>query len=161
MSISKITPCLWFDGRGEEAAQFYTSIFPNSSITHTAYYTDAGADRHGHAPGSVMVVKFNLNGTPFVALNGGPQFKPNEAISFQIECADQKEVDYYWDKLGEGGDPTKQACGWLADKFGISWQVNPKAVEEIFGGEDKEGAKRATVAIMKMKKVDIKALLEA
>jgi len=111
MSLNKITACLWFDNQAEEAANFYTSIFKNSSIKHVQRYTESGQEFHGKPPGSVMVVVFDLNGHPFVALNGGPQFKFNEAVSFQITCDDQEEVDYFWEKLSEGGDANKQQCG--------------------------------------------------
>lgn len=116
MSLNKITACLWFDNQAEEAANFYTAIFKNSSIKHIQRFTESGQEFHGKTPGSVMVVAFDLNGHPFVALNGGPQFKFNEAVSFQITCEDQEEVDYFWEKLGEGGDVKKQQCGkqfWL------------------------------------------------
>src|SRR5262249_20111094 len=131
MSLNKITTCLWFDGRAEEAANHYTSIFKNSKITHTQYYSEAGKKDHDGKTGSVMVVAFELNGHPFVGLNGGPHFKFNEAVSFQVDCANQDEIDYYWEKLGEGGDEAKRQCGWLADKFGVSWQVVPTALKEI------------------------------
>jgi predicted 3-demethylubiquinone-9 3-methyltransferase (glyoxalase superfamily) len=111
MSINKITSCLWFDNEAEEAANFYTSIFRNSCIKHIQHYTESGQEHHHKEPGSVMVVAFELDGHPFVALNGGPQFKFNEAVSFQVECKDQEEVDYFWEKLTEGGDPKKQQCG--------------------------------------------------
>ncbi|KAK4235401.1 3-demethylubiquinone-9 3-methyltransferase-domain-containing protein [Achaetomium macrosporum] len=156
----KITTCLWFDGQAEEAANFYTSIFPNSKITAIKRYLEAGREIHGREPGSVMVVEFDLDGHHFVGLNGGPQFKFNEAVSFQIDCADQDEVDYYWSKLGEGGDPAKQECGWIADKFGVSWQVVPKVLKEMISSEDKAAAERATMAMMKMNKMNI-AELEA
>ncbi|KAJ8098141.1 3-demethylubiquinone-9 3-methyltransferase [Lipomyces tetrasporus] len=121
MSLNKITTCLWSDGQAEEAANYYISIFKNSKITHVQRYTEAGKEIHGQEPGSVLVVEFELNEYPFVALNGGPQVKFNESISFQIDCANQDEVDYYWQKLGEGGDEAKRQCRWLADKFGVSW----------------------------------------
>ena len=120
-----ITPCLWFDNQAEEAAKFYTGIFKNSKISKVSRYGKAGQDVHGRPPGSVMTVAFELEGQPFVALNGGPVFHLNEAVSFQIMCRDQKEIDYYWDKLTEGGDPAAQQCGWVKDKFGLSWQWSP------------------------------------
>lgn len=161
MSLNKITTCLWFDGRAEEAANHYTSIFQNSKISHIQRYTEAGQEHHGQAPGSVLVVEFSLNGHPFVGLNGGPHFKFNEAVSFQIDCANQAEVDYYWDKLGEGGDEARRQCGWLADKFGVAWQVVPSRLKELMSQDDKVKADRVTVAMMKMKKLDIEALEKA
>jgi predicted 3-demethylubiquinone-9 3-methyltransferase (glyoxalase superfamily) len=161
MSFSKITPCLWFDGQAEEAAHFYTAIFKNSKILRTQRYTDAGQHAHNREPGSVMAVEFELNGLRFVGLNGGPHFTFNEAISFQIDCSDQEEVDHYWYKLGEGGNETKQQCGWLADKFGVSWQVVPSALKDMMSDDDVEKVKRVTAAMMGMKKLDIGKLREA
>ncbi|KAF2177577.1 hypothetical protein K469DRAFT_742465 [Zopfia rhizophila CBS 207.26] len=161
MSLNKITTCLWFDGQAEEAATFYTSIFANSKITSIQHYTDAGQEIHGHKAGKVMIVEFNLNGHYFVALNGGPEFKFNEAISFQIDCANQEEVDYYWDKLGDGGDEKRKVCGWLADKYGVAWQVVPTALKEMLSDKDMEKVKRTTVAMMTMKKMDIAGLRKA
>lgn len=161
MSLSKITPCLWFNGQAEEAANLYTSIFKASKITKTQRYTEAGKETHGQEPGSVLVVAFELNGQPFVALNGGPQFKFNEAISFQIDCADQEEVDYYWEQLGKDADDTKQQCGWLGDKFGVVWQVVPTVLKDMLGDSDVEKVKRVTVAMMAMKKLDIVELQKA
>ncbi|KAK9328848.1 3-demethylubiquinone-9 3-methyltransferase-domain-containing protein [Lipomyces starkeyi] len=161
MSLNKITTCLWFDAQAEEAANHYISIFKNSKITHVQRYTEAGRDIHRKEPGSVLVVEFELNEHPFVALNGGPQFKFNESISFQVECANQDEVDYYWEKLGDGADETKSQCGWLADKFGVSWQVVPSALKEMLNDSDKAKADRVMVEMMKMKKLDIAALRKA
>jgi predicted 3-demethylubiquinone-9 3-methyltransferase (glyoxalase superfamily) len=161
MSLNKITTCLWFDGQAEEAADYYTSIFKNSKITHTQRFHEAGKEIHGQEPGNVMVVEFELNGHVFVALNGGPLFKFSEAVSFQIDCADQSEIDYYWEKLGAGGDPAKQQCGWLADKFGVSWQVTPKVLKEMIADSDKAKAERAMAAMLQMKKFDIEALKKA
>jgi predicted 3-demethylubiquinone-9 3-methyltransferase (glyoxalase superfamily) len=155
---SPITPCLWFDGQAEEAANFYTSIFKGGKITHIQHYNDAGMEAHGRKPGSVMVVAFELNGQPFTALNGGPQFKFSPAISFQIECDDQAEVDHYWDNLKDGGDPTKQRCGWVEDKFGVSWQVIPKALFKMIADSNAEKSKRTYEAMMGMTKFDIAAL---
>ncbi len=160
-SVQKITPCLWFDGQGEEAARFYTSIFPNSRIVGDNRYTEAGQEIHGRPPGSVMVVEFELDGQTFTALNGGPQFKFNEAISLQVRCDTQKEVDYYWDKLSAGGDPKAQQCGWLKDKFGLSWQVVPVAVTTMLSDPDRAKSDRAMTALMKMKKIDIAELQRA
>jgi predicted 3-demethylubiquinone-9 3-methyltransferase (glyoxalase superfamily) len=155
---SQIAPCLWFDGQAEEAANFYTSIFKGGKITHVQHYRDAGMETHKQKPGSVMVVAFELNGQPFTALNGGPQFKFSPAISFQIECADQAEVDHYWDKLKDGGDPTKQRCGWVEDKFGVSWQVIPKALFKMIADPNLEKSKRTYEAMMGMTKFDTAAL---
>jgi predicted 3-demethylubiquinone-9 3-methyltransferase (glyoxalase superfamily) len=162
MFSTKITPCLWFDDQAEEAANHYVSIFPDSGIVHIQRYTKGGQDIHGKEPGSVMVVEFQINGQTYAALNGGPQFKFNEAVSFQVDCDNQDEVDYYWDKLGEGGDETKRQCGWLADKFGLSWQVVPTELKEMLrDGGDIAKAERMTVEMMKMKKLDIAALRRA
>ncbi|KAK9484654.1 3-demethylubiquinone-9 3-methyltransferase-domain-containing protein [Lipomyces starkeyi] len=161
MSLNKITTCLWFDTRAEEAANYYISIFKNSKITYIQRYTEAGRDIHHKEPGSALVVEFELNGHPFVALNGGPQFKFNESISFQVDCANQDEVDYYWEKLGDGTDEAKSRCGWLADKFGVSWQVVPTALKEMLNDSDKAKADRVMVEMMKMKKLDIAALRKA
>jgi predicted 3-demethylubiquinone-9 3-methyltransferase (glyoxalase superfamily) len=161
MSFSKITTCLVFDGEAEQAANHYTTIFKNSKILKTQRYTDAGKDIHGREPGSVMVIEFELNGMRFVGLNGGPQVTFNGAVSFQIDCADQAEVDYYWEKLGEGGDENKKRCGWLEDKFGVTWQVVPTALKEMLGDENIEAVKRVTVTMMGMKKLEISGLREA
>jgi predicted 3-demethylubiquinone-9 3-methyltransferase (glyoxalase superfamily) len=152
---------LWFDGQAEEAANHYISIFRDSRIVRVQRYTEAGQDIHGRDSGSVMVVEFEINGQTFVALNGGPQFKFNEAISFQVDCANQDEVDYYWDRLGEGGDETKRQCGWLADRFGLSWQVVPTELKQMLDGSNKAKADRVVVEMMKMKKLDIAALRRA
>ncbi|KAL2836324.1 3-demethylubiquinone-9 3-methyltransferase-domain-containing protein [Aspergillus pseudoustus] len=159
MSLSKITPCLWFDGQAEEAAEFYISIFPNSKITTIQRYTEAGKEYHGRETGSVMVVEFELNGQTFTGLNGGPYFKFTEAISFQVDCEDQAEVDHYWKHLKEGGDEAKQQCGWVADKFGLSWQIIPKRLKEMLSDSNSERKSRVTNEMMKMTKLDV-ALLE-
>jgi predicted 3-demethylubiquinone-9 3-methyltransferase (glyoxalase superfamily) len=156
-----ITPCLWFDDQGEEAANFYVSIFKNSKITHIQRYGEAGKEHHRKPAGSVMVVAFEINGQSFTALNGGPLFKFNEAVSFQVMCDSQEEVDYYWDKLSDGGDPKAQACGWLKDKFGVSWQVAPTVVLEMLDDPACEKSQRATAAMMQMKKLDVAALKRA
>lgn len=157
----KITPCLWFDGQAEEAAGFYTSIFKNSKITAISRYGEAGKEIHGRQPGSVMVVVFELDGQTFTALNGGPDFKFNEAISFQIDCATQEEVDHFWDRLSEGGPVEAQVCGWVKDKFGVSWQVVPTILPELLSDPDREKADRAMMAMMGMAKLDIAALRRA
>jgi predicted 3-demethylubiquinone-9 3-methyltransferase (glyoxalase superfamily) len=156
-----ITPCLWFDSQAEDAARFYTGIFKNSKIGKISRYTEAGRDVHGQPAGKVLTVEFELNGQPFTALNGGPHFKFNEAISFQIMCRDQEEVDYYWNKLGQGGDPNAQQCGWLKDKYGLSWQVVPTVLVELLGDPDREKSGRAMEAMLKMKKLDIAELERA
>jgi predicted 3-demethylubiquinone-9 3-methyltransferase (glyoxalase superfamily) len=161
MSFTKITTCLWFDTQAEDVANFYVSIFPNSKITSIQRYTSAGQERHKKEPGSVMTVHFTLNNHPFLALNGGPNFVHTAATSFMIMCDDQEEVDHYWNKLTEGGDEKKQVCGWLEDKWGVSWQVTPKALEELMADEDKEKAKRVMPAMMGMKKMDIEGLKKA
>ncbi len=157
----KIAPCLWFDGKAEQAANFYIGIFKNSKITDIAYYGEAGQEQHGQPAGSVMTVAFELDGLKFTGLNGGPTFKFNEAISFQIDCETQEEVDHYWNHLAEGGPPEAQICGWVKDKFGVSWQVVPKILPELLMDEDKVKAARAMTAMMGMKKMDIAALQRA
>ncbi len=154
-----ITPMFWFDGQAEDAARFYVSVFPNSRITDIQRYRDAGQEVHGHAAGTVMVAAFELDGQPFTALNGGPHFKFSEAISFVIDCATQDEVDYYWAKLGAGGPPEAQQCGWLKDRYGVSWQVVPRRLIELLG--DPARAERAMQAMLQMKKLDIAALERA
>jgi predicted 3-demethylubiquinone-9 3-methyltransferase (glyoxalase superfamily) len=156
-----ITPCLWFDSQAEEAARFYTGIFKNSQIHAMTRYSEAGREVHGRPAGTVMTVEFELNGQTFTALNGGPHFKFNEAISFQIMCRNQEEVDYYWKRLGEGGDPNAQQCGWLKDKYGLSWQVVPTGMVEMLNDPNREKADRAMEAMLKMKKLDIAELQRA
>jgi predicted 3-demethylubiquinone-9 3-methyltransferase (glyoxalase superfamily) len=160
-AMKNIHTCLWFDDQGEEAAKFYTLIFPNSRINHVSRYGEAGKEHHRKPVGSVMVVAFELNGHKFTALNGGPQFKFNEAISFQIMCESLEEVDYYWEKLSEGGDPKAQACGWLKDRFGVSWQVIPIKALELISSPDEGQAQRAMGAMMQMKKLDVATMQRA
>ena len=160
-SIRKIAPCLWFDGQAEDAAKFYTSIFKNSSIRRIARYGKEGREIHGREPGSVMTVQFELSGQPFTALNAGPDFKFNEAISFEVYCETQAELDEYWDKLCAGGDPSAQQCGWLKDKFGVSWQIVPLAMLDMFGEQPSVKSERAMKALLQMKKLDIAALKRA
>jgi predicted 3-demethylubiquinone-9 3-methyltransferase (glyoxalase superfamily) len=148
-TLSKITPCLWFDTRGEEAATFYTGIFKNSQITEIARYGDAGP----RPAGTVMTVSFELDGQPFVALNGGPEFTFSEAVSFQVSCDDQAEVDYFWDALSEGGEESQ--CGWLRDKFGLSWQIVPTRLIELTTDPDPGRSQRAMQAMLGMQKIDI------
>ena len=158
---SLIHPFLWFDDQAEEAAKFYTSIFKDSKITSITRYPDAGTEVTGKKAGSVMTVAFELKGQPFTALNGGPYFKFNEAISLVIDCETQQDVDYYWEKLTAGGDPDAQRCGWLKDKFGLSWQVVPTELPEILGDPDRKKAERAFKAMLQMSKLDIAALRRA
>jgi predicted 3-demethylubiquinone-9 3-methyltransferase (glyoxalase superfamily) len=159
--IQKITPCLWFDDRAEEAAKFYTAIFPNSKILNISRYGEAGQEVHGKPPGSVMTVAFELAGQTFTALNGGPIFKFNEAISLQVDCETQEEVDNYWQKLSEGGDEKAQQCGWLKDKYGVSWQIVPRVLTEMLGDADTGKSQRVMTAMLKMKKIDIDELKQA
>jgi predicted 3-demethylubiquinone-9 3-methyltransferase (glyoxalase superfamily) len=157
----RITPCLWFADEAEEAARFYASIFPNSRIASVNRYPSAGQEVHGRPPGSVMTVAFELDGQTFTALNGGPYFTFNEAVSLQVNCDTQQEVDYYWEKLGAGGDPKAQQCGWLKDRYGLSWQVVPAEMDEMFEDEQSPGARRAMEAMLRMKKLDIAELRRA
>jgi predicted 3-demethylubiquinone-9 3-methyltransferase (glyoxalase superfamily) len=157
----QIAPCLWFDHQAEEAAKHYTGIFKNSKINKVSRYSDVGKEIHGREPGSVMTVEFELDGQKFTALNGGPQFKFNEAVSFQIFCDTQEDIDYYWEKLGRGGDPSAQVCGWLKDKYGVSWQVVPTVMSELLEDSKSEKSQRAMAAMMRMKKLDIKELKRA
>ena len=159
MAVScKITPCLWFDNEGEEAARFYAGIFPNSRVGKIARYGEAGREIHDRPPGSVMTVAFELDGQPFMALNGGPIFTFNEAISLQVLCETQQEVDDYWRKLTAGGDPNAQQCGWLKDRYGVSWQIIPKVLSEMVGRPDDPRSQRAMEALLKMQKIDIPQL---
>ena len=161
MLKQRITPCLWFDHQAEEAANYYVGIFPNSRITATTRYPSAGQEIHQQKAGSVMVVAFELDGHTFTALNGGPLFTFNEAVSLQVNCDSQKEIDYYWDKLGAGGDPKAQQCGWLKDRYGLSWQVVPRGMEEMLKAPESAGANRAMGAMMQKKKIDMAALERA
>lgn len=159
--VQQITPGLWFDDQAEDAVAFYTAIFPNSRTVSVARYGEAGREIHGKPAGSVMAIAFELDGQPFAALNGGPQFQFNEAISFQLHCASQAEVDYYWEKLSAGGDPRAQACGWLKDRYGVSWQVVPAAFFKLLQDPDAEKVRRATEAMFGMKKLDLAELERA
>ena len=161
LKLQKIAPCLWFDDQAEEAAKFYTAIFRNSKITTISRYGEAGREFHGKTPGTVMTVAFELEGQAFTALNGGPVFKFTEAISFQISCESQEEVDHYWQKLSEGGDEAAQQCGWLKDKYGVSWQVVPIALIEMMNDPDSAKSQRVTAAMLQMKKLDIAGLRRA
>ncbi len=160
-TTQRITPCLWFSDQAEEAVRFYTGVFKSSRILAVTRYGTAGTDVHGRPPGSVMTVEFELNGQRFTALTGGPYFTFNEAVSLQIFCATQEEVDYYWEKLGAGGDPKAQQCGWLKDKYGLSWQVVPEMMDDLFKDEKSPGYQRAMDAMLKMKKLDIAELQRA
>jgi predicted 3-demethylubiquinone-9 3-methyltransferase (glyoxalase superfamily) len=155
----KITPCLWFDTEAEEAAKLYTATFPNSRIKQISRYTEAGREIHGKAPGSVMVVEFELEGQTFTALNGGPQFKFDEAVSFQVMCDTQSEIDHFWSKLSEGGRESQ--CGWLKDRFGLSWQVVPSVLPQMMKDADGARSGRIMNAIMTMKKFDLEILQRA
>jgi len=156
----KITPCLWFDGQAEEAAKFYVSVFKNSKIGRIIRYSEVGQEIHGGKPGSVLAIEFELDGQPFSGLNGGPIFKFSEAISFQVPCDTQDEIDYYWTKLQEGGG-SESDCGWLKDRFGLSWQVFPAALLGMLASSDRQKADRAIAAMLKMKKLDLAALQRA
>lgn len=157
--IQKITTNLWFDDQAEEAANFYTSIFKNLSIQRIARY---GQERHeSMSEGKVMTVEFELEGQKFVALNGGPRYKFTEAISFIVNCETQEELDYFWENLSEGGDPQAQVCGWLKDKFGVSWQVVPSMLNELINNEDPKKSERVMKALLQMKKIDIEQLKNA
>ena len=155
--MPKITPCLWFDGQAEEAAKFYTSIFPNSRVDKVVL---SAADNPSTRTGEVITVEYTLDGTPFIGLNGGPEFSFSEAISFDIDCKDQDEVDRYWDALIQGGGEYSE-CGWLKDRFGVSWQVVPRELNDMLESPDRDAAKRAMEAMLKMKKLDVEQLREA
>jgi predicted 3-demethylubiquinone-9 3-methyltransferase (glyoxalase superfamily) len=154
-TMQKITPFLWFDNEAEEAANLYTSLFKNSSIVGVTHYGDAGPG----TPGSVMTVEFELDGHRYIGLNGGPEFSFTEAVSFQVSCADQDEVDHFWNALTEGGEESQ--CGWLKDRFGLSWQIVPVALTELLTDPDAEKAQRVMRAMLQMQKIDIAALHEA
>jgi len=160
-TLQRITPCLWFDDQAEEAAEYYVAIFKNSRITSISRYGEAGKEVHGREPGTVLTVAFELDGQTFTALNGGPVFTFNEAVSFQVNCDTQDEVDYYWEKLSTGGDEKAQQCGWLKDKFGVSWQVVPTIVSELLKSPDPEKSERAMTALLQMKKIDIEVMKRA
>lgn len=160
MPISRrIAPCLWFDSEAEEAANFYVSIFPDSRITQIARYGEAGFEHHHKPPGSVMTVAFELDGQPLTALNGGPVFRFNEAISLQVSCDSQAQIDHFWQRLGEGGDPRAQQCGWLKDRFGLSWQVVPSILPALLA--DNSRGQRVMQAVLAMKKIDLDAVRRA
>ena len=158
MAAHKITTCLWFDTQGEEAANFYASIFEDAKVGKITRYGKEGYEIHGKAAGSVMTVEFEIGGQTFVALNGGPHFKFNEAVSFQVHCETQQEIDYFWSKLGKGGE--EGPCGWLKDKYGVSWQVVPTVLPAMLADADAQKSQRVTKAFLQMKKFDI-GVLEA
>lgn len=158
--MQKIIPTLWFDNEAEEAANYYISIFKNSKILNITRYGEASAEVSGKPKGSVMTVNFKIEDQEFIALNGGPEFKFSEAVSFLINCKDQNEVDYYWEKLTSGGGQ-ESVCGWLKDKYGVSWQVVPTVLDEMIQDKDTKKAERVMRAMLEMKKIEIKALEEA
>jgi predicted 3-demethylubiquinone-9 3-methyltransferase (glyoxalase superfamily) len=160
-TMKNLVPCLWFDRSAEEAVNFYTSIFKNSKIGNISRYTEAGHEIHGMPPGTVLTIDFELDGRAFTALNGGPMFKFTEAVSFQVHCDSQDEVDYYWSKLSQGGDESAQQCGWLKDKFGLSWQIVPTLLIELVRDKDPQKSGRVMNAILQMKKIDIATLRKA
>jgi len=159
--LQLITPCLWFDDQAEQAAGFYVSIFSNSKITKISRYGEAGQEVHHQKPGTVMVVVFELEGQSFTALNGGPVFSFNPAVSFMVNCNTQDEIDFYWSKLARGGDTKAQQCGWLSDKYGVSWQVVPRLLPDLLTDPDLEKSGRAMRAMLQMKKLDIAVLKRA
>ncbi len=159
--MQKITPNLWFDKEAEEAAAFYTSIFKDSSVGKVSRYGKEGFEVHRQKEGTAMTVEFALEGQKFLALNGGPIFKFSEAVSFIVDCEDQEEIDYYWNKLKEGGDEAAQQCGWLKDKYGLSWQIVPKALGKLMSDPDAEKSGRVMNAMLKMKKLDVAELQAA
>lgn len=160
-NIQRLTSCLWFDDQAEEAANFYTAIFENSKIVNVTRYGEAGRELHGRPAGSVMTVAFELDGQTFTALNGGRVFEFNEAVSFQVNCASQEEVDYYWERLSEGGDENARQCGWLKDRYGVSWQVVPGVLIEMINDANYERSQRVVEAMLQMKKLDIDELRRA
>ncbi len=157
--MQKITPFLWFDGKAEEAAKFYASIFKNSNIGKITRYGKEGYEVHRRPAGTVMTVEFQIDGQKFVALNGGPEFKFTEAVSFAVGCKSQEEVDMFWEKLGEGGE--ESVCGWLKDRYGLSWQITPTILGEMLEDKDPTKAGRVMAAMLKMKKIDILTLKKA
>lgn len=161
INVQKITPCLWFDHQAEEAAGFYTSVFKNSRIGRITRYGKEGYEIHGRPEGTVMTVEFEIEGQVFTALNGGPVFQFTEAISFQVNCETQEEVDRYWEQLSRGGDPKAQQCGWLKDQYGVSWQIVPTVLGELLSDPDAEKSQRVMKAFLQMHKIDIKALQQA
>ena len=159
--MPKITPCLWFDDNAEQAVQFYLSVFKQSRLGTITRYGDAGGQVSGRPKGSVMTVTFDIEGQEFVALNGGPAFTFNEAVSFQVNCHTQEEVDHYWNALSPGGDKDAQQCGWLKDRYGVSWQIVPTVLVEMLRDGDPEKSNRVMQAVLQMKKLNIRTLQKA
>lgn len=159
--IQRITPCLWFDDQAEAAVAFYTAIFPNSRVLAVSRYGEAGREFHGKPPGSVMTVAFELDGLAFTALNGGPVFRFNEAVSLQVNCDSQDEIDHYWERLSAGGPVEAQQCGWLKDRYGLSWQIVPSVLGELVSDPDPRRGERTMQVLLQMKKLDLAALLKA
>ena len=157
--VQRISPCLWFDHQAEQAAKFYTTIFKNSKLGEISHYPEAGQEQHGRPPGSVMTVAFELDGAYFMALNGGPHFKFNEAISLVVFCDTQGEIDFYTEKLSH--DPNAQQCGWVKDRFGVSWQIVPRNMPQLMSDPDREVMERRMAALMKMKKLNVAELMKA
>jgi predicted 3-demethylubiquinone-9 3-methyltransferase (glyoxalase superfamily) len=160
-AIKKMSTCLWFDTQAEEAARFYTGIFPNSKITQVTHYGEEGFDQHRKPAGSVLTVSFTLDGNEFTGLNGGPNFTFNEAISLELHCETQEDINYFWDKLGAGGDPRAQVCGWLKDRYGVSWQVAPAIMYEWLKDSPTPASERVMKVMMQMKKLDVAKLKAA
>lgn len=160
-TVQRITPFLWFDNQAAQAAEFYVSVFENSRVITTTHYSGDAAKASGRAEGTVMTVAFELDGQKFVALNGGPHFKITEAVSFVVNCESQEEIDYYWGKLSAGGNEKAQQCGWLKDRYGVSWQVVPTALPELLSSSDPKKAASVMKALLQMKKIDIEALRRA
>jgi predicted 3-demethylubiquinone-9 3-methyltransferase (glyoxalase superfamily) len=159
--MQKITPFLWFDDKAEEAVSFYTSIFDHSKVTFVTRYGEEGAEVSGRPKGTVMTVAFQLDGQDFVALNGGPYFRFTEAISFVVNCESQKEIDFFWEKLSGGGDEQAQQCGWLKDKYGVSWQIVATVLGELLNDPDPDKSRRVMKALLGMKKIDMETLKQA
>jgi len=159
--LQRITPFLWFDDQAEPAAQFYVSIFPDSRVLGSTQYSPESAQASGRPAGSLMTVAFQLDGQDFTALNGGPIFRFNESISLVVRCHDQEEIDYYWSRLGQGGDKRAQRCGWLKDRYGLSWQVVPQELPALLDPADPSKAAKVTRAIMSMEKIDLVTLRQA
>ena len=160
-TMQRIRPCLWFAEEAEEAARYYVGIFPNSRIKSVSRFGTAGFEVHGRPAGSVMTVEFELDGQSFTALNGGPIFQFNEAVSLQVMCATQEEIDYFWERLSAGGDPKAQQCGWLKDRYGLSWQVVPADMESYYRDGTSDAENRAMEAMLKMQKIDVAELRRA
>ncbi|MFZ5959402.1 VOC family protein [Pseudomonas knackmussii] len=159
--IQRITPCLWFDDQAEQAVAFYTAIFPNSRVLAVSRYGEAGREFHGKPPGTVMTVTFELDGLAFTALNGGPMFQFSEALSLQVNCDSQAEIDHYWERLSAGGPVEAQQCGWLKDRYGLSWQIVPSVLGELVSDPDVARGQRTMQALLQMKKLDLATLLKA